>query len=176
MWSGIIGCENSIEEGSSACHICPFRCKQSLISFPHESIQFMQNHGGPSTAPSFHRRLFFIIKSSDGRPVIWGFLSKMQIWLQPLILSLLFLAWGVHKGFLEQYLQSLCVSLMRHVFILTSTPCGNLRPNVNSSAAKLRVGKKSVLYVRDYYKLQIISYNWVNIAGYILKKICFIWK
>lgn len=58
--------------------------------------------------------------------------------LQPLILSLLFWPEEFTKPFSEQYLQSLCVSPVRHVFMLTSTPCGNLRPNVNISEAKLR--------------------------------------
>lgn len=68
--------------------------------------------------------------------------------LQPLILSLLFWPEEFTKPFSEQYLQSLCVSPMRHVFMLTSTPCGNLRPNVNISEAKLRMVKSFLcLYV-----------------------------
>jgi len=121
----------------------------------HESVQWVQRYqhitfcfpGGPSTAPSFQHWLFFfiILLSYHGRPVIWvvsfNNVDLASAELQPLILSLLFLAPGVNKILLKKYLQSLCVSLMRHVFILTSIPCGNLRPNVNSSAAKLR-GKK----------------------------------
>lgn len=68
--------------------------------------------------------------------------------LQPLILSLLFWPEEFTKPFSEQYLQSLCVSPVRHVFMLTSTPCGNLRPNVNISEAKLKKVKSFLcLYV-----------------------------
>lgn len=63
-------------------------------------------------------------------------LSFKNAELQPLILSLLFWPEEFTKPFSEQYLQSLCVSPVRHVFMLTSTPCGNLRANVNISETK----------------------------------------
>lgn len=48
--------------------------------------------------------------------------------------------------------------------MLTSNKCGNLRPNVNISEAELRTVKSfPCLYVRDYYELQMISYNRLNI-------------
>lgn len=150
----------------------------------HESIQWVKSYqhitfcfpGGPSTAPSFHHRLFFIIKlSNHGRPVIWGgffqqcrFGSSRVAATHPL--SALFGSRSSQNPFKTVFAITLCLSHEACVYT-NINPMWKPQTKCKQFCSNVESGKKALwLYVRDHYELQIRSYNWVNIAGYVSYK------